>query len=62
MSYQSPIRDLIKKLDAVASVHLALPQVTAIMGNLYDHLSAVAYAEEVNQREGDRDALKSSNN
>lgn len=49
MTYQSPIRDLILRIDSVAMDHIAYPQVAAFMNHMRDHLSALAYAEEVNQ-------------
>jgi hypothetical protein len=49
--HPSPIRDLILKLDAVARVHAAYPQVCHVMTNLRDHLSALARCEEINQRD-----------
>jgi hypothetical protein len=56
MNYQSPIRDLILKLDAVAQAHPAYPQVCAAMNHLRDHLSMIARCEEINQQEaGDGD-------
>lgn len=51
MSQQSPLRDLIVKIDDVARYHPAYPQACHALNNLRDHLSAIAYAEEVNQRE-----------
>ena len=53
-SYESPIRDLNRKLQALAQTHLAFPQVQAVMGNLGDHLQAIAFAEETNRREAAR--------
>jgi len=52
MSHQSPLRDLILKIDEVARFHPAYPQACHALNNLRDHLSAIAFAEEVNQREG----------
>lgn len=48
-SYQSPIRDLILKLDAVAQPHIAYPQIATAMFHLRDHLSALARCEEINR-------------
>ena len=50
---QSPVRDLILKLDEVARYHPSYPQVCHALSNLRDHLSAIAFAEEVNRRHQD---------
>lgn len=47
---QSPLRDLIMRLDLVAQNHIAYSQACGPLGNLRDHLSAIAFAEEVNNR------------
>jgi hypothetical protein len=49
MSYQSPLRDLIRRIDEVAKGHLAYSQAADAIKNLRDHLSAIAYCEEVNR-------------
>lgn len=48
--FQSPLRDLILRIDAVAQPHLAFPQACAALGHLRDHLSALAFCEETNRR------------
>lgn len=50
-AYQSPLRDLILKIDAVARPHAAYPQACAALGHLRDHLSALARCEEINRAE-----------
>jgi hypothetical protein len=50
-TYQSPLRDLITRIDIVAQNHLAYSQACGAIGNLRDHLSAMAFCEEVNRRE-----------
>jgi hypothetical protein len=52
MSFQSPLRDLILKIDEVAVGHLAYSQAADAIRNLRDHLSAIAYAEEINRDTG----------
>ena len=50
-NYQSPVRDLILRIDEAArSRSPAYPQAHAAISNLRDHLSAIAFAEEVNRR------------
>jgi hypothetical protein len=44
------VRDLILKIDEVARYHAAYPQACHAINNLRDHLSAIAFAEEVNRR------------
>jgi len=51
MGTPSEIRDLILQLRAVAQVHPAHSQVTHILTNAYDHMSAIARLEEINQSE-----------
>jgi hypothetical protein len=46
---ESPLRDLARKLDEVASAHICAPQVTALMGHVRDCLSAMAFHEETCQ-------------
>ena len=46
---ESPLRDLARKLRAVAREHIAFSQVAEFMNHLDDHLSAMAFAEEVNR-------------
>ncbi|MBR0741204.1 hypothetical protein JQ581_30155 [Bradyrhizobium liaoningense] len=52
-SYQSPLRDLILRLDAVARDHIAYPQACFAMNHMRDHLSALAFCEETNRRLGE---------
>lgn len=47
--WQSPLRDLIRRIDIVAQNHLAYSQACGAIGNLRDHLSAMAFCEEVNR-------------
>ncbi|MEY9397985.1 hypothetical protein ABIF66_008809 [Bradyrhizobium japonicum] len=47
---QSPLRDLILHLDRVARYHIAYPQAANALKHLRDHLSALAFCEETNQR------------
>ena len=47
---QSPLRDLILHLDRVARYHIAYPQAADALRHLRDHLSALAFCEEINQR------------
>lgn len=51
MSYQSPLRDLIVQIDAVAQRHIAYPQACDALRHLRDHLSALARCEEINRHE-----------
>lgn len=46
----SPLRDLIRHIDRVAQHHIAYPQACNALGHLRDHLSALAFVEETNQR------------
>jgi len=57
MTYQSPLRDLARKLREVARSHIAYSQVCDFMNHVDSHLSAVAFAEETNRAQGkyDRD-------
>lgn len=50
MAYESPIRDLSRKLRDLARDHAAYSQVADFIKHLDEHLSALAYAEEINQR------------
>lgn len=45
----SPLRDLARRLREVAREHIAYSQVAEFMNHVDNHLSAVAYAEEVNR-------------
>ena len=56
--YESPLRDLVLKLDAVARAHPAYAQACPAMNHLRDHLSALARCEEVNHREADEAGIK----
>jgi len=51
MNYQSPLRDLILRIDETARQHIAYPQAANALHHLRDHLSALARCEEENQRE-----------
>ncbi|WP_340667950.1 hypothetical protein [Bradyrhizobium ottawaense] len=54
---QSPLRDLILHIDRVARYHIAYPQAADALKHLRDHLSALAFCEETNQRQaGDASA------
>ena len=48
---ESPLRDLARKIRAMAKEHIAYSQVTEFMNHVDDHLSALAFHEEANQRE-----------
>jgi hypothetical protein len=50
--YRSPLRDLITRIDMVAQNHISYSQACGAIGNLRDHLSAMAFCEEVNRRDG----------
>lgn len=54
--WRSPLRDLIRRIDVVAQNHLSYSQACGPIGNLRDHLSAMAFCEEVNRREMVRSA------
>ncbi len=47
--FQSPLRDLIRRIDIVAQNHMSYSQACGPLGNLRDHLSAMAFCEEVNR-------------
>jgi hypothetical protein len=53
-SYVSPLRDLCVHIDAVAQRHPAYPQAADALRHLRDHLQALAFCEETNQREARR--------
>jgi hypothetical protein len=57
MNYESPIRDLARKLREVARNHISYPQVAEFMNHVDSHLSAIAYAEEVNRKRAMSDDL-----
>lgn len=46
---ESHIRDLARKLRAVAAGHIAFSQVAEFMNHVDNHLNAIAYAEELNR-------------
>jgi hypothetical protein len=48
---ESPLRDLARKLRAVARDHIAYSQVTALMDHVDEHLSALAFHQETNERD-----------
>lgn len=50
---ESPVRDLARKLSALAAGHIAFPQVAAFMHHVDSHLSAIAFAEEAARRHGE---------
>jgi hypothetical protein len=49
--FRSPLRDLITRIDIVAQNHLSYSQACGPISNLRDHLSAMAFCEEVNRRD-----------
>jgi SLT domain-containing protein len=49
MRTESPLRDLSRKLRAVARDHIAYSQVTDFMNHVDSYLAALAYIEETNQ-------------
>jgi hypothetical protein len=53
--YESPLRDMARKLRTVAREHLAYSQVADFMNHIDDHLNALAFAEETNRREHERE-------
>lgn len=50
--YRSQLRDLAKKLRAVAQDHIAYSQVAEFMNHVDNHLNALAFIEETNHLEG----------
>lgn len=60
MAFESPVRDLLRKLRDVATSHIAAPQVADFMNHMNSHLSAIAFAEEVNHREGGKADMNQS--
>lgn len=52
--WQSPLRDLVLQIDAVAQAHPAYPQAADALHHLRDHLQALAFCEETNRREAGR--------
>jgi hypothetical protein len=52
MTFQSPLRDLIVKIDDAAKNHVAYSQAADAINNLRDHLSALARCEEINRATG----------
>ena len=48
---ESPVRDLARQLCDVARNHVCYSQVADFMNHVNSHLSAIAYAEEVHQRD-----------
>lgn len=51
-SYQSPLRDLIMRIDMVAQNHLSYSQACNAVSHLREHLSALARCEEINRETG----------
>lgn len=49
MAYESPIRDLSRKLREVAREHIAYSQVCDFIKHMDEHLSALARVEEINR-------------
>lgn len=49
---ESPLRDLARKLRTVARDHIAYSQVADFMNHVDSYLSALAFAEETNRRQG----------
>ena len=47
---ESPLRDLILHIDRIAQNHAAYSQACGAISHLRDHLSALAFVEETNQR------------
>lgn len=47
---ESMVRDLARQLMEVARNHIAYSQVADFINHLNNHLSAIAYAEEVHQQ------------
>ena len=50
MIQESPLRDLARKIRAVAREHIAASQVADFMNHIDDHLNCLAFAEETNRR------------
>jgi hypothetical protein len=50
-NFESPLRDLARKLRGVAREHLAYSQVADFMNHVDSYLSAIAFAEETNRKE-----------
>lgn len=48
---KSPLRDLIRQVQEVASTHFAYSQAADVINNAVDHLSARARIEELNAAE-----------
>lgn len=48
--FESPLRDLARKLRQVAHEHLAYSQVADVMNHIDNHLNALALIEEINRR------------
>jgi hypothetical protein len=44
---ESQLRDLNRKLQDVARAHFSFSQAAALMAHVNEHLSALAYAEEI---------------
>jgi hypothetical protein len=51
-TFQSPLRDLIVRIDCVAQNHLAYSQACDAIKHLREHLSALARCEEINRETG----------
>jgi hypothetical protein len=48
---ESHVRDLARKIRAVAVGHIAFSQVAEFINHIDNHLCAIAYAEEVNRND-----------
>jgi hypothetical protein len=57
--YESPLRDLARKLGAVARDHFAYSQVVELMRHVDDHLCMMAFHEETN-RKGSNDDVRNA--
>lgn len=48
---ESPLRDLARKLRQTAREHIAYSQVADLMNHVDEHLNALAFHEETNERD-----------
>jgi hypothetical protein len=53
-SWESPLRDLARKLRATAKEHFCYSQVIELMAVVDMHINAMAYIEEIHQRSNQR--------
>jgi hypothetical protein len=58
-NYESPLRDLARKIRDVARAHPAAAQAASFMNHVNDHLNALARIEEFNRRENDERQARS---